>query len=65
MSELVGWIKEFEFGGYVLYIFEIEEYGILLFVYKCCLFFYVKRFNDWLESMLNNVVWLKGIVWLV
>ncbi len=40
---------------------KTEEYGISSFVYKRRLPFHAKRFNDWLESMPNNVVRSKGI----
>ena len=59
-----GWIKELESGGHASHTPETEEYGISSFVYKRRLPFHAKRFNDWLESMSNNVVRSKGIVWL-
>lgn len=62
-SESAGWIKELESGGHASHTPETEEYGISSFVYKR-LPFHAKRFNDWLESMSNNVVRSKGIVWL-
>ncbi len=63
-SESAGWIKELESGGHASHTPETEEYGISSFVYKRRLPFHAKRFNDWLESMPNNVVRSKGIVWL-
>ncbi|HFE5157601.1 TPA: GTP-binding protein [Staphylococcus aureus] len=64
-SESAGWIKELESGGHASHTPETEEYGgISSFVYKRRLPFHAKRFNDWLESMSNNVVRSKGIVWL-
>lgn len=62
-SESAGWIKELE-SGHASHTPETEEYGISSFVYKRRLPFHAKRFNDWLESMSNNVVRSKGIVWL-
>ncbi|HGZ9664034.1 TPA: GTP-binding protein [Staphylococcus aureus] len=63
-SESAGWIKELESGGHASHTPETEEYGISSFVYKRRLPFHAKRFNDWLETMPNNVVRSKGIVWL-
>ncbi|HHW7842375.1 TPA: GTP-binding protein [Staphylococcus aureus] len=60
-SESAGWIKELESGGHASHTPETEEYGISSFGR---LPFHAKRFNDWLESMPNNVVRSKGIVWL-
>ncbi|CAA4074139.1 Putative GTPases (G3E family) [Staphylococcus aureus] len=54
-SESAGWIKELESGGHASHTPETEEYGISSFVYKRRLPFHAKRFNDWLESMPNNV----------
>ncbi|RIP34887.1 GTP-binding protein [Staphylococcus gallinarum] len=63
-SSSAGWIRELTHGGHETHTPETEEYGISSFVYRRRLPFHAARFNHWLETMGNNIVRAKGIVWL-
>ena len=63
-SQSAGWIKELTDGGHANHTPETEEYGISSFVYSRRLPFHAERFHNWLESMSDNIVRSKGIVWL-
>jgi G3E family GTPase len=61
-SSSAGWLKELN-AGPEQHTPEMEEYGISSFVYHRRLPFNTERFYNWLQSMPDNVVRAKGIVW--
>ncbi|MCM3713924.1 GTP-binding protein [Halalkalibacter oceani] len=61
-SSSAGWIRELT-AGHAEHTPETEEYGISSFVYYRREPFHTMRFYNWLQSMPDNVVRAKGIVW--
>lgn len=62
VSNSAGWLKELELG-HENHTPETEEYGIGSFTYVRRLPFHPMRFQKWTESMPNEIVRAKGIVW--
>lgn len=61
-SESAGWLKELT-AGPEAHTPETEEYGIGSFVYERYLPLHAERFVEWADSMPEEIVRAKGIVW--
>lgn len=57
------WVKEFY--GFEDYILEIEEYGIVLYVYCVWVLFDLVKIYVFLNGDLSGVICVKGYFWMV
>ncbi|MFC3418999.1 GTP-binding protein [Salinicoccus hispanicus] len=63
-SMSAGWLRELEEGGHQNHTPETDEYGISSFVYRRTLPFHPQRFDNFLQTMPDDIVRAKGLAWL-
>lgn len=56
------WVKEFY--GFVDYVFEMEEYGVIFYVYCVCWLFDLVKIYGVFNGFLVGVICVKGYFWI-